>query len=207
MKPLAASILILSSLGFKSVYADQTQDAPQSRQLIQESGATGLSDHARQGRVSLGGALGFTLDPDTFLLAFNGDYFVNDNFALGPLLQLGVSGNRVLLAPTLNFRGVFDLRVRELKSLKPFVQGGFGLVSTLWDSMQAIVRQANSSLPKEEEITLTPHMLRHTRLRQLTRAKGVEWAKKHSGQVSDKYIWRYVNPSDDELEAAQEEMD
>ena len=57
------SLIFLSSLLFKSVCADQTQDAPQNRQLIQESGATGLSDRARQGRLSLGGALGFYLGP------------------------------------------------------------------------------------------------------------------------------------------------
>jgi hypothetical protein len=83
--------------------------------------------------LSVRGAIGFTLDPDTFLMAFQGDYFLDDQLSLGPLLQLGVDDDTTILAPTLNVQYAFDLTELEedgdeiLERLKPFVQGGVGL--------------------------------------------------------------------------------
>lgn len=99
---------------------------------VSDGNRSGESVHAfssgpRDGTTSLRGAIGFTADPDTFLLAFEGNHYVNHNLAIGPLLQLGVADKRVLLAPTLSFRGVFDLGLPELEALQPFVQGGLGL--------------------------------------------------------------------------------
>ena len=80
--------------------------------------------------VSFHAALGFTLDPGTFLLAFGGEYHFNENFSSGPLLQLGFSDNNKIVAPTLNTRYSFDLSEviddEYLKNLRPFVQGGLG---------------------------------------------------------------------------------
>ena len=43
--------------------------------------------------------------------------------------------------------------------------------------------------------------LRHTNLRKIIEAKGIHVAMKQSGHRSDKYIWRYTQPSDTELKA------
>jgi hypothetical protein len=86
-----------------------------------------FSNDPRDGTTSLRGAIGFTEDPDTFLLAFEGNYYVNHHVAFGPLLQLGVADKRVLVAPTLNLRGAFDLGIPDMAALQPFVQGGLGL--------------------------------------------------------------------------------
>ncbi|MEM6704234.1 MAG: tyrosine-type recombinase/integrase [Acidobacteriota bacterium] len=59
--------------------------------------------------------------------------------------------------------------------------------------------QANSRFSPEEHMTVSPHTLRHTLLRKLAETRGVHYAKKQSGHRSDKYIWRYVTPTDDEL--------
>jgi hypothetical protein len=77
---------------------------------------------------SLRGGLGFTLDPGTCLLAFEAAYNVLEPLRVGPLLQLGVSDNRVILAPSLNVEYAFDLAPLEadLAKLRPFVQGGAG---------------------------------------------------------------------------------
>ena len=117
-------------MAFQEVETDQpspTADDAPAPEAAKVTNPTAFSKPPRIRTKSLRGAFGFTLDPETFLLAFEGNYFVDENFAVGPLLQLGVSGNRVILAPTVNFRGVFDLPVEGLERLKPFVQGGMGL--------------------------------------------------------------------------------
>jgi integrase/recombinase XerD len=70
------------------------------------------------------------------------------------------------------------------------------------DALKAIAGQANATLPKAEQIQLSAHLLRHTFLRKVARKYGVEYAKELAGHTSDRYIWRYVQPSDDEKEAA-----
>lgn len=81
---------------------------------------------------SVRGAIGFTLDPETFLLAGEVDYFFNDSFAAGPLLQFGVSDDDLILMPSVNFLCQLDLSQMSeepggaLERLKPFAQGGIG---------------------------------------------------------------------------------
>lgn len=47
---------------------------------------------------------------------------------------------------------------------------------------------------------------RHTMLRKAAETHGVQYAKELSGHASDRYIWRYVQPSEDEKEGAMEEL-
>jgi integrase/recombinase XerD len=68
--------------------------------------------------------------------------------------------------------------------------------------LKAIAAQAKSRLADNEQIRLSAHVLRHTFLRKLARAKGVEFAMEASGHSSAKYIFRYIKPSDDEKEEA-----
>ena len=93
----------------------------------QAGGAAELDLPPRAETTQLRGAVGFTLDPETFLMSAEGDYFVNENLGVGPLFQLGLSDRRVIVAPTANVRGVFDLSGSGLDRLKPFAQGGVGL--------------------------------------------------------------------------------
>lgn len=67
--------------------------------------------------------------------------------------------------------------------------------------------QANAHLPKREQFTVTPHVLRHTRLRRAAEERGIQYARRLSGHKSDKYIWRYIQPSDDDFEEAMEALD
>ena len=41
--------------------------------------------------------LGFTLDPDNFLMAFDGHRPLHQNIDVGPLLQIGVSDRKVIV--------------------------------------------------------------------------------------------------------------
>ena len=81
----------------------------------------------RQGRLSLGaeaGALFRTPDGTAFGLALNGDYFLSHNLAVGPLLQVGLTGDLFLFGPSVQLKYVHDLDPR----LKATLQGGIGLL-------------------------------------------------------------------------------
>jgi integrase/recombinase XerD len=70
--------------------------------------------------------------------------------------------------------------------------------------LRQLARQASSKLPKEEQIPLSAHVLRHTMLRRITEKHGVQFAMEAAGHASSKYIWRYVKPSDEQRERALE---
>ena len=73
--------------------------------------------------------------------------------------------------------------------------------------LQRVANQASAQLPASERIKVSPHVLRHTFLRKLAEEKGVQYAKEASGHKSDRYIWRYVKPSQQSLAAAIDELD
>lgn len=63
---------------------------------------------------------------------------------------------------------------------------------------QRIARQANTHLPEEEKIHLTPHMLRHTFLKRVADKHGIHVAQELSGNTSIREIFRYTKPSEAE---------
>ncbi|MBI3795959.1 MAG: tyrosine-type recombinase/integrase [Deltaproteobacteria bacterium] len=73
--------------------------------------------------------------------------------------------------------------------------------------LQRVAAQANAHLPSGEKVKVSPHVLRHTFLRKLAEEKGVQYAKEASGHKSDRYIWRYVKPSQQSLAAAIDELE
>ncbi len=77
----------------------------------------------------------------------------------------------------------------------------------LYRILQRVARQANAHRPSTERIDVSPHVLRHTFLRKLAEEKGVQYAKEASGHRSDRYIWRYVRPSQQSLAAAIDDLE
>ncbi|MCB1097434.1 MAG: tyrosine-type recombinase/integrase [Verrucomicrobiae bacterium] len=73
-------------------------------------------------------------------------------------------------------------------------------------ALKKIAAQANATLPDAEKVEISAHVLRHTMLRKAAEKHGVQYAKELSGHASDRYIWRYVQPSEDEKERAMEEL-
>ena len=53
-----------------------------------------------------------------------------------------------------------------------------------------------------EQIDIHLHLLRHTQLRKVAREKGIEAAMELSGNKSERYIWRYIQASEDEMAEA-----
>lgn len=82
--------------------------------------------------LSLETGIGFTSDPTTFLLATELPIRVARDVDLGPLLQLGVGDDRLIVAPTLNARYSFLLSRYVTDHhpvwdrLRPIAHGGLG---------------------------------------------------------------------------------
>jgi len=69
-------------------------------------------------------------------------------------------------------------------------------------ALKAIAAQANIRLGDSDKINLHAHVLRHTCLRRAAEKHGVQYAMELSGQSSERYIWRYVRPSEAQKEQA-----
>jgi integrase/recombinase XerD len=76
--------------------------------------------------------------------------------------------------------------------------------SNVHDALKALAAQANARLAPEEHVALSAHVLRHTMLRRVAQKNGLEFAMELSGHSSSNYIWRYVQPGDEEKERAVE---
>ena len=73
--------------------------------------------------------------------------------------------------------------------------------------LRSLAAQANATVrDKTRHSTLSAHTLRHTFLRKVAHQHGVEFAMQASGHASSKYIWRYLKPSDERMEAALEAL-
>ena len=68
--------------------------------------------------------------------------------------------------------------------------------------LKVVSAQANATLPPEQHIHVSAHILRHTFLREVAGRYGVQYAKELAGHTSDRYIWRYVQPSDEDKQEA-----
>jgi integrase/recombinase XerD len=55
------------------------------------------------------------------------------------------------------------------------------------DILNGIAAQATSTLPEEQRIRLTPHVLRHTMLRRVAEEHGIQYAMELSGHTSSRY--------------------
>ncbi len=65
--------------------------------------------------------------------------------------------------------------------------------------MTRLSGQASAQLPEDEKFTVAPHMLRHTFLKRVADTQGIHVAQKLSGNVSMKEVWRYTQPSQEEI--------
>ena len=71
--------------------------------------------------------------------------------------------------------------------------------SNIYNALGKIADQVNASLPKDEQIEIHPHLLRHTSLRKLAK-RDIRLAREVSGLKSDKYLWRYIKATEEEVE-------
>ena len=89
--------------------------------------AAQVAPERREGRFALGVEIGpqfGTPDSTAFGIAFNADYFLNQNFSIGPLLQFGVTSDLFQFGPTVQLKYTYDLD----RSLKATLQAGIGFI-------------------------------------------------------------------------------
>lgn len=108
----AAGILLLVLLAAQAVEAQQVPPAA-----------------SRAGKFVFGAGLGLqgdTLDGTAFSLGLSGDYFLTHALSIGPLLQMGFTGDLFQLGLSAQLKYTFDLP--QLPELKPHVEAGIGFV-------------------------------------------------------------------------------
>jgi hypothetical protein len=85
------------------------------------------SPEQRAGRLQLGADIGpvfGTADSTAFGLALHGDYFLHQNFSIGPLLQFGFTRDLFQVGPSVQLKYTYDINSR----LKGNLQGGIGFI-------------------------------------------------------------------------------
>ena len=83
----------------------------------------------RTGTFATGAALGLqgdTADGTVFAVTVNGDYFLSHNVSIGPLLQLGFTGDLTQVGVSLQAKLTAD--IPEVPNLTPHVQAGIGFI-------------------------------------------------------------------------------
>jgi len=81
----------------------------------------------RNNKLALSGAIGFTLDPDTFLMTPGLDFFFSHGLSFGPSIQFGISDRRILLTATGQVKYHFDIDTKDFwERFKPSIQCGMG---------------------------------------------------------------------------------
>jgi len=73
--------------------------------------------------------LGFTSNPDTFLLGATGDRQMSEKVSIGPLILFGGNDKNTIFVGAFQARRMFDIRNEgdKLADIKPFLQGGAGV--------------------------------------------------------------------------------
>lgn len=85
------------------------------------------SPEQRQGKLQLGAEIGpvfGTADSTAFGLALYGDYFLHQNFSIGPLVQFGFTDDLFQVGPTAQLKYTYDISSRMTGNL----QGGIGFI-------------------------------------------------------------------------------
>jgi hypothetical protein len=108
----------------------------------QQSGAGGT------GQLQVGAYLGLqegTFDNNTaFALVFNADYFLDNHFSVGPLFQLGFTGDLTQVGISMQSKYTFDLS--KAPKVKPHLQGGLGFIHVDMDQPPVIPGGQESDL-------------------------------------------------------------
>jgi opacity protein-like surface antigen len=79
---------------------------------------------------SVGGGIGFTASPTSFLMQFDAPYHFGNGASVGPQMQFGVTGDTTIVSGAINGRYDFDILSGNsnglISKLTPFVNGGIG---------------------------------------------------------------------------------
>jgi hypothetical protein len=79
---------------------------------------------------SVGGGIGLTASPTSFLMQLDLPYHFGNGASVGPQLQIGVTGGTTVVSFAANGRYDFDVSMGNadfISDLRPFINGGIGL--------------------------------------------------------------------------------
>lgn len=116
---------------------EQREEASETPAAREASSRSASRDASRDGPgpFSVRTGLGFSVDPDSFVLGFEGDYAFSRHVSAGVLLELGLDDDLIFVSPVAYGRYRFDLAdftdEESVHALFPYLQGGLGL--THWD--------------------------------------------------------------------------
>ncbi|MFO0689898.1 MAG: outer membrane beta-barrel protein [Myxococcota bacterium] len=129
---VALVALLAAPLAQAQDWGDDSSEDWSSPQPAQPSPRTTSSSGASRSRNaaagwSFQGGIGFTADPDTFLMNFEAPYAFNRWFSFGPAMQVGINDHRTIVAPTGNLRlTIPDLPGRAFDRVHPYAIAGMG---------------------------------------------------------------------------------
>ncbi len=89
---------------------------------------------SRAGKFVFGAGLGLqgdTLDGTAFALGLSGDYYLTNALSIGPLLQMGFTGDLFQLGFSAQLKYTFD--IPQLPELKPYLGVGIGFIYADFD--------------------------------------------------------------------------
>jgi hypothetical protein len=88
------------------------------------------AEDSRKRGWSVGGGIGLTASPTSFLMQFDAPYRFGGGFSFGPQLQVGVAGGTTIVSFAANgrydFDGLFGSHDDFLSKISPFANGGLG---------------------------------------------------------------------------------
>jgi hypothetical protein len=85
-------------------------------------------DNAAEYDWGIRGGIGFTADPEAFLMGLEAEYSLTRDLRIGPLLQIATEDETTIVAPTANLKFLVPMpeNAKGLARLHPFFQGGLG---------------------------------------------------------------------------------
>ena len=128
---IGAAALLAAPLAEAQDWGDDSSEdwssQPAQPQPRSSASSRGSSSRSAADGWSLQGGIGFTADPDTFLMNFEAPYAFNRWFSFGPALQVGVADHRTIVAPTGNLRVTIpDMPGRAFDRVHPYAIAGMG---------------------------------------------------------------------------------
>ena len=129
---LVAALLLASAPAQAQDWGDDSNDdwsAPQPAEPPPPAPSRSRSSSYRSSAPgwSVQTGIGFTADPDTFLVNLDVPYYFNEWIAFGPAMQIGVTDKRTVVSPTGHVRiTVPDLPGRAFDRVHPYGIAGMG---------------------------------------------------------------------------------
>jgi hypothetical protein len=127
---LLAALLLVDAPANAQDWGDDSNDdwsAPQPAETPAPSRSGSSAYRPAPPGWSIQTGIGFTADPDTFLVNLDAPYAFNDWIAFGPAMQIGVTDTRTVVSPTGHLRVTIpDLPGRAFDRVHPYGIAGMG---------------------------------------------------------------------------------